>query len=140
MTVTGFTELVLVVEDVERAATFYRQVVGLQVERPADDSWAWFWVGPPGASQRLALHKGPLLFEEHSPKPSGDRWGPIHFALGVDRDMLAAAVDRVDGHGHTVYGPVRFDWMRAVSYYFYDPDGNLVEFWSADPSAQPEAG
>jgi hypothetical protein len=22
--------------------------------------------------------------------------------------------------------------MRALSYYFYDPDGNLLEFWSPD--------
>jgi len=23
--------------------------------------------------------------------------------------------------------------MNARSYYFYDPDGNLLEFWSPDP-------
>jgi catechol 2,3-dioxygenase-like lactoylglutathione lyase family enzyme len=29
-----------------------------------------------------------------------------------------------------VYGPVELEWMNAESYYFYDPDGNLLEFWS----------
>jgi hypothetical protein len=23
--------------------------------------------------------------------------------------------------------------MRATSYYFYDPEGNLLEFWSPEP-------
>jgi catechol 2,3-dioxygenase-like lactoylglutathione lyase family enzyme len=35
--------------------------------------------------------------------------------------------------GVEVYGPEQLDWMNAESYYFYDPDGNLLEFWS--PSA-----
>jgi catechol-2,3-dioxygenase len=34
-----------------------------------------------------------------------------------------------------VYGPVRLDWMSADSYYFYDPDGNLLEWWSRDQSS-----
>jgi catechol 2,3-dioxygenase-like lactoylglutathione lyase family enzyme len=29
-----------------------------------------------------------------------------------------------------VYGPEQLDWMNAQAYYFYDPDGNLLEFWS----------
>jgi catechol 2,3-dioxygenase-like lactoylglutathione lyase family enzyme len=33
-----------------------------------------------------------------------------------------------------VYGPTEFEWMKARSYYFYDPDGNLLEFWSPDPA------
>jgi catechol 2,3-dioxygenase-like lactoylglutathione lyase family enzyme len=32
--------------------------------------------------------------------------------------------------GVDVFGPVEFEWMNAESYYFYDPDGNLLEFWS----------
>lgn len=37
-----------------------------------------------------------------------------------------------------VFGPVYFDWMEALSYYFYDPDGNLLEFWSPDPGNREE--
>jgi catechol 2,3-dioxygenase-like lactoylglutathione lyase family enzyme len=29
-----------------------------------------------------------------------------------------------------VFEPVELEWMNARSYYFYDPDGNLLEFWS----------
>ncbi len=130
----GLAELVLIVEDVRQAAAFYRDVVGLAPETEADEAWAWFWVDAPGGAQRLALHRGPLLFEEHSPLPEGARWGPIHFALNVPHERLAEAVAHVRSHGVPVYGPVDLDWMHARSYYFYDPDANLVEFWSPDPA------
>ncbi len=124
----GLAEIVLVVSDVERSARFYGEVVGLTPETPAGDGWAWFWAGEPGRMQRLALRNGPLLFEEHSPLPEGERWGRVHYAFRVPRERLADAVDNVRRQGVEVYGPVRFDWMSADSYYFYDPDGNLLEF------------
>jgi catechol 2,3-dioxygenase-like lactoylglutathione lyase family enzyme len=126
----GFAELVLIVEDVPKAADFYEQVVGLVPEHRTGDEWAWFWAGKPGGAQRIALHKGSLLFEEHSPYPEGKRFGRVHYAFDVAREDLEAAVERVRTAGVEVYGPVEFDWMNAESYYFYDPDGNLLEFWS----------
>lgn len=130
---TGFAELVLVVRDVPLAAHFYREIVGLPPATQPTDSWAWFWAGAAGTNQRLAVHKGPLQYEEHSPLPAGRRFGPIHFALEVPRDQLDAQVERLRAHGVALFGPRHFEWMRATSYYFYDPDANLVEFWSPDP-------
>jgi catechol 2,3-dioxygenase-like lactoylglutathione lyase family enzyme len=129
---TGLAELVLVVEDVPRAAGFYRDVVGLDPESPADDDWAWFLAGASEDAQRIALHKGSLLFEDHSPHPAGQRFGNVHLAFEVPRERFDAAVAHVRESGTTVYGPTRFDWMSATSYYFYDPDGNLLELWSPD--------
>jgi catechol-2,3-dioxygenase len=132
MFATGISEMVLIVKDVLASARFYREVVGLTPHTEANEAWAWFWAGPPDKAQRLALHKGTLLFEEHSPLPEGKRWGQIHFALEVPRHSLEAAIAHVRESGTEVYGPTRFDWMDATSYYFYDPDANLVEFWSPD--------
>jgi len=132
---SGYAEIVLIVGDVRVAAEFYRNVVGLIPESPVDEAWAWFWVGEPGVGARLALHKGTLLFEEHSPYPAGQRWGRVHYALRVERGRLDAAVEHVRSAGVPVYGPIRFEAMRAVSYYFYDPDGNLLEWWSPDAEA-----
>ena len=129
---SGLSEIVLIVSDVPSAARFYRDVVGLQPETDADEGWAWFWAGEPGQPQRVALRNGTLLFEEHWPLPKGERWGRVHCAFRVPRERLADAVDNVRRQGVEVYGPVRFDWMSADSYYFYDPDGNLLEFWSPD--------
>lgn len=130
MSSRGLSELVLIVEDVLAAAAFYREVVGLAPETEPNAEWAWFWAGEPGVHQRIALHKGTLLFGDQSPLPGGERWGPIHFALEVAREDLAEAVERVKASGREVYGPVAFEWMQAESYYFYDLDGNLVEWWS----------
>ena len=128
----GLCELVLVVENVPRTARFYREIVGLIPELPADDDWAWFWSGEPERSPRFALRNGPLMFEEHSPRPPSERWGRVHFALTVLRPALGEAVARVAAHTD-VYGPIPLEWMHATSYYFYDPEGNLVELWSPDP-------
>jgi len=130
---TGFAEIVLVVVDVERSARFYHEVVGLPPETPVENDWAWFWAGVPGHAQRVALRKGPLLFEEYSPLPAGQRWGRVHYAFAVPRDRLQPAIEHVRESGVEVHGPMSLDWMRATSYYFYDPDGNLLEFWSPDP-------
>jgi catechol 2,3-dioxygenase-like lactoylglutathione lyase family enzyme len=89
--------------------------------------------GGVGDPQRIALHRGSLLFEEHSPLPEGERFGRVHFAFEIARDELDEAVERVRDAGVEVYGPMEFDWMQASSYYFYDPDANLLEFWSPDP-------
>ena len=126
----GLSEIVLIVKDVPAAARFYREVVGLIPESESGDQWAWFWAGAPGEAQRVALHRGTLLFEDQSPRPAGERFGQVHYAFDVPRDRLDAAVSHVRAAGVDVYGPVHFEWMLADSYYFYDLDGNLLEFWS----------
>jgi catechol 2,3-dioxygenase-like lactoylglutathione lyase family enzyme len=136
MSSRGFAELVLIVDDVPRAARFYEDVVGLELEHAAADEWAWFWAGKRGEAQRIALHNGPLLFEEHSPYPAGERFGRVHFAFDVARADLDAALERVRSAGVEVYGPVDFpEPFNARSYYFYDPDGNLLEFFSPQADA-----
>ena len=129
----GLAEIVLIVKDVRAAARFYRDVVGLVPETEADDEWAWFWAGEPGHAQRVAVHKGSLLFEDQSPLPGGERWGQVHYAFNVPHEKLESAVEHVRAKDIEVYGPTNFLWMNAVAYYFYDLDGNLLEFWSPSP-------
>jgi len=136
----GLAEIVFIVADVPKAAAFYREVVGLIPETEATEDWAWFWAGEPGKPERIGLHKGTLLFEQHSPFPEGQRFGRIHYAFRVDRGDLDRAVAHVEAKGVEVYGPTHFEWMRAKSYYFYDLDGNLLEWWSPDPAVSPTGG
>ena len=126
----GLSEIVLIVEDVPRAARFYRQVVGLVPETEPDESWAWFWAGQPGRHQRIALHRGALGFEQHSPHPPGARWGHVHLAFEVPPERAEAAVAHVRSQGVEVHGPVDLGWMNATAHLFYDPDGNMLEFWT----------
>ena len=132
----GLAESVLVVRDVPAAARFYREVVGLVPHTEPDEAWAWFWAGQPGVPCRIALHKGTLLFEEQTPfeRDEPERWGPIHYAFNVPRARLDAALAHLRAHDVALHGPIRFDWMQATAWYFYDLDGNLLELWSPDPS------
>lgn len=127
-------ELVLVVPDVPAAAAFYRDLVGLTPESEPSDTWAWFIISGAGTNrpQRLALTSGPLLFEEHSPHPVGERFGPVHFAIGMTASDADAALARLRAADVAVHGPTRLEWMAATSYYFYDPAGNLAELWVHD--------
>jgi catechol 2,3-dioxygenase-like lactoylglutathione lyase family enzyme len=126
--VSGISEIVLIVDDVARSAAFYEDLVGLDPVSRTGEEWAWFETGAP--NQRLAVHKGSLLHEEHSPHPEGHRFGNVHFAFEVRREQLDEALGRLRSKGVSVYGPTELEWMNATSYYFYDPDGNLLEFWS----------
>lgn len=132
MGTTGIAELVLCVADVVGTAVFYRDVVGLTPLTEATAEWAWFWTGAPDASARLALRHGSLLFEEHSPLPQGQRFGCVHYAFEVTNDALQPLLERLRQHQIPIYGPTHFDWMRATSHYFYDPEGNLLEYWTPD--------
>ncbi|MBS1717844.1 MAG: VOC family protein [Armatimonadetes bacterium] len=128
----GLSEIVLLVEDVPKAAKFYSEIVGLNPVNPASENWAWFWTGEPEKSAYLAVHKGKLLFEEHSALPEGQRFGRIHYAFRIQPQDLEPAGKKLEEAGVKVYGPVRLDWMKATSIYFYDPDQNLLEFCAFD--------
>ena len=117
----GLSELILRVEDVPRAVAFYRDVVGLSVERIESTTWAWLWTGAPGALPRLGLTSRPLSFG------AAHTGGPAHFAIAVPRAAIAAEKARLEALGIEVEGPVTFENWRADSIYFSDPDQNRVE-------------
>ncbi|HYR51256.1 MAG TPA: VOC family protein [Candidatus Dormibacteraeota bacterium] len=123
----GISEVILVVADVARSATFYRDVVGLPVDK-LGEKFAWFWAGPPGKSQRIGITTGPLSFGAAHVK------GPQHFAFGTERSRIPELKKALEAKGLTVEGPVEFTFWDALSIYFSDPDGNRVEFCGfADP-------
>lgn len=127
----GLNELVLIVKDVNLSRQFYLDVVGLTLDPDAsapDENWTWFTTGEATGAQRIALHKGKLMFEEFSGLPEGHRFGAVHYAIGVDQNEWDRGIERLKQSGTPFYGPVRQSWMHATSIYFYDPDQNLVEW------------
>src|SRR6266850_2627467 len=89
----GLSELVLRVRDVERSVAFYRDVVGLAVERVDSPTWAWLWTGQPGERPRLGLTSRPLSFG------AAHCGGPAHFAIAVARDDIAGEKARLESLG-----------------------------------------
>ena len=139
----GLSEMVLPVKNVKSAAQFYQEIVGLTPDPAASSwegvgqGWAWFWAGDPGKRQRVALLERSLANKRFAIKgvanvPEDRQWGQIHFAFEIPRDRIDRAVVHVRSAGVAVEGPIRLEWMKANAYYFYDLDGNLLEWWSPD--------
>ena len=118
----GLSELILIVKDVARSVAFYRDVVGLVPDNLAHPTFAWFWTGPAGRTQRLGLTTGPLSFG------AAHCGGPQHFAFGVESARLPELKAALEAKGIPVEGPVEFKFWNARSIYFSDPDGHRLEF------------
>jgi catechol 2,3-dioxygenase-like lactoylglutathione lyase family enzyme len=121
--VTGVNELVLEVDDLERAVRFYTEVLGLPlVERWDDRDAAWVMAGE---RTRIGLWRPQVGL-------AGGRGGShVHYALHLPESEYEGAVGRLRSHGQEVqeevFGP---DRGRAV--YVTDPDGHVVELWTWD--------
>jgi catechol-2,3-dioxygenase len=140
MGVTELGHVVLYVENAERSARFYRDVLGWHQIIPEEGTP----VGATAAFSGGRTHHELLLIEVGpgaTPIPAGRRIGMYHFGLRVgDTDAdLKAALDRVVASGATVLGAS--DHTVTHSVYIADPDGNEVELyvdvpgvdWQHDP-------
>jgi catechol 2,3-dioxygenase len=140
MGVTELGHVVLYVENAERSARFYRDVLGWHQIIPEEGSP----VGAVAAFSGGRTHHELLLIEVGpgaAPIPAGRRVGMYHFGLrvGDSDEELKAALDRVVASGATVLGAS--DHTVTHSLYIADPDGNEVELyidvpgvdWKHDP-------
>ena len=121
--VTGVSELVLEVEDIEAAERFYADVLGFPVVEHWDDRQA-VWVMA-GDRTRIGLW---LPFVGIA----GGRGGAhVHYAFHLPEEHYDAAMARLREHG---YEPEehRFEDKESRAAYVSDPDGNVVEFWTWD--------
>jgi catechol 2,3-dioxygenase-like lactoylglutathione lyase family enzyme len=122
--VTGVSELVLEVADLEEAERFYSGVLGLPVvERwPAREA---IWVMA-GDRTRIGLWRPQVGL-------AGGRGGVhVHFAMHIAESDYERAVALVRERGEEVEELV-FDGAGQAAY-VTDPDGNVVELWTWDVS------
>jgi catechol 2,3-dioxygenase len=113
--------LVLNVKDVEVSEKFYTEVLGFEisVKRPFG---TFLTCGK--IHHDLALFQAP---EDAQPVTEG-RLGLNHFAVQVeDMDELKEVYQRLKEHGATIDHLTDHGMTKSV--YFFDPDGNRVEFF-----------
>jgi catechol-2,3-dioxygenase len=121
--VSGVSELVLEVLDLEAAERFYAGTLGLPVvERWPHREAIWVMAGN---RTRIGLWRPQVGIA------SGRGGVHVHYALGIADEDFDAAVTRLREAG---YDPevVVFDDARGRALYVDDPDGNVVELWTWD--------
>jgi catechol 2,3-dioxygenase-like lactoylglutathione lyase family enzyme len=132
--ITGVLETALHVEDIDRAARFYEDVLQLKLIN-RDQRFAGYDAGP--RSVLLLFRRGGTLETVHLPggtiPPHGGS-GELHVAFAIPADALSAWEARLAAHKIAIEG--RMDWPRGGrSIYFRDPDGHLLEL--ATPGLWP---
>ena len=138
--IAGLYEVHLTVSDLDRSIAFYRDKLGLPVARVFPERQAAFlWIGP-GRNAMLGLW--------------GSGYGPqrmiLHTAFRLDspQQVVEAAaalqscgITPLDFVGAPAGEPVVLAWMPAVSIYFRDPDGHMLEYICMLPDdPRPELG
>ncbi|HEX2137975.1 MAG TPA: VOC family protein [Microvirga sp.] len=119
-------ETVLYVSDLERAAAFYSDVLGLPCIH-ADKRMRAYDVG--GSGVLLLFPEGGSLQPIETPGgsiPPHDGQGPMHVAFSIAEDELELWQRHLAAAGVSIEG--RTQWPRGgISVYFRDPDGHLLE-------------
>jgi catechol 2,3-dioxygenase-like lactoylglutathione lyase family enzyme len=119
-------ETCLYVDDLDRAANFYEQVLALTV-LTQDARFRAYDVG--GRSVLLLFRRGATLQTVHMPGgtvPPHDGHGPLHIAFAIPAEALAQWELLLEQRGVAIEG--RTKWSRGgQSIYFRDPDGHLLE-------------
>jgi catechol-2,3-dioxygenase len=123
--VSGISELVLEVSDLDRSREFYRDTLGLEETLYGEgrEGRYWYLIGD---SARLGL------WTPQTGLAGGRGGAHVHFALQLPREALDGIVERLRVRGAEVEGPIQLGADRAI--YLTDPDGNVVELWTQDMS------
>ena len=127
--VSGVSELVLEVVDLEAAERFYSDVLGF----PVVDRWPAreaIWVMA-GDRTRIGLWRPQVGL-------MGSRGGlHVHFAMHIAEADFDAAIALLRERGQDVR-EVSFGESHGRAAYVDDPDGNVVELWTWDVAGHLE--
>jgi predicted enzyme related to lactoylglutathione lyase len=121
------TDTYLKVKDMDRAVTFYEELLGVQAEFRFRDRWV-------SINERLGLYNPTYDIRHGVPQTEYDKELKIgnNVVLVLSSDDIDADVERVQSLGATgVTEIIEINLMAPYRFFqFKDPDGNLVEVGS----------
>lgn len=128
MKITHLDHLVLTVTNLETTADFYHRTLGMEKHTFAEGRVALTF-GDKGREQKINLHQAGQEFEPKAQQPTP---GAADLCF-ITETPLAEAMQHIRDCGvEIIAGPVaRTGAMGPIaSFYFRDPDGNLLEISS----------
>jgi catechol 2,3-dioxygenase-like lactoylglutathione lyase family enzyme len=123
--ITGILETVLYVSDIDRAEQFYRDVMALRPIGKEPGRHVFFRVG----SGVLLLFRAERTRRSASLPPHGAD-GEIHICFTIAPDEYETWKARI--RESRIVIEKETEWPGGRSFYFRDPDGNLLELANAD--------
>ena len=124
MKIKNIDHLVLTVSDINKTIQFYTRILGMQSETFGNGRIALKF-----GQQKINLH---LYGHEFEPKANQSSPGSADLCFIIDND-LAQTMAEVKNNGIEILeGPVQRTGASGAisSFYFRDPDGNLIEIAS----------
>ena len=136
--ITGIAEIALRVHDLDLMRRFYEQVIGLEVLREIKDSegTAIFYAVGAG-NDHLALFEEKWIdwfTRDKSPQIDPKHTTLSHIAFSIALDDFESERKRIEQLGIEIVHSDTSSWMHCRMFYFFDPEGNLIEFKSHDES------
>jgi catechol-2,3-dioxygenase len=134
--ITGITEIALRVHDLDLMKRFYEQVIGLEVlgeDEHSDGTALFFAVG--AGNSHLALFEEKFIdwfTRDKSPQIDPKLTTLSHFALSIALDDFESEMKRIEQLGIEIVESRTSSWLHCRMFYFFDPEGNLIEFNSHD--------
>jgi catechol-2,3-dioxygenase len=136
--VKGLGEVSIRVNNLDAMRKFYEEVVGLEVlERGESQVFFKIADGYGGHTQNLALFRADnrMFLQNKSLQLSPEQSTLHHIALNIALEDFESEKRRLESLGIKVDATVH-EWIHVRSMYFSDPEGNLLEFVSYDPSVK----
>jgi catechol-2,3-dioxygenase len=136
--ITGIAEIALRVHDLELMREFYEQVICLEVLREIKDTNGaiiFYVVG--AGNDHLALFEEKWIdwfTRDKSPQIDPKLTTLSHFALRIALDDFESEKKRIEQLGIEIVHSNTSSWLHCRMFYFFDPEGNLIEFNSYDES------
>jgi catechol-2,3-dioxygenase len=134
--ITGIAEIALRVHDLALMRRFYEQVIGLEVLREIQESngkIVFYAVG--AGNDHLALFEEKWMdwfTRDKSPQIDPKLTTLSHFAISIAPDDFESEKQRIEQLGFEIVHSNISSWLHCRMFYFFDPEGNLIEFNSHD--------